>query len=125
MTTIPESILSAWEDREGPVILTTVDSSGMPNSIYVTCVGSFGGNQLVVADNYFNKTRANIKDGSKGSILFMTKPGKAYQVKGSMSYQTEGAVFDDMKCWNPEKHPGNAAAALTIEEAYSGGEKLL
>jgi len=30
-----------------------------------------------------------------------------------------------MKQWNPEKHPGHAAAALKVEEAYSGAERLL
>jgi hypothetical protein len=30
-----------------------------------------------------------------------------------------------MKKWNPEKHPGNAAAALKVREVYSGSEKVL
>lgn len=42
-----------------------------------------------------------------------------------MEYHTEGAVFQDMKEWSPEKHPGHAAAALTVEEVYSGAKKLL
>jgi len=125
MTALPENLLQAWKNRNAPIILTTVDGDGMPNSIYATCAGNFGEDKLVVADNYFNKTRANIKTGTKGTILFMTTDNKAYQVKGTMSYQTEGAVYDDMKCWNPEQHPGHAAAVLTVEEAYSGGEKLL
>jgi len=29
-----------------------------------------------------------------------------------------------MKTWNPPQHPGHAAAALKVEEAYSGAEKL-
>jgi hypothetical protein len=28
-----------------------------------------------------------------------------------------------MKKWNPQKHPGHAAAALNVEEVYSGAEK--
>ncbi len=30
-----------------------------------------------------------------------------------------------MKKWNPKKHPGHAAAALKVEEVYTGAEKLL
>jgi predicted pyridoxine 5'-phosphate oxidase superfamily flavin-nucleotide-binding protein len=97
----------------------------MPNSIYATCASNFGEDKLVIADNYFNKTRVNLINGTKGSLLFMTSEGKAVQVKGSMSCVTEGEIFDDMKCWNPEKHPGHAAAVLTVEEAYSGAEKLI
>jgi hypothetical protein len=29
-----------------------------------------------------------------------------------------------MKKWNPDKYPGHAAAALKVEEIYSGSEKL-
>mgnify|MGYP001611868964 CR=1 FL=1 len=118
-------LLTAWNERNGAVILTTVNAAGMPNSIYATCCNNFGEDKLVVADNYFSKTRANLLNGTKGSILFMTNAGKAVQIKGTMSYETEGAAFDDMKCWNPEKHPGHAAAVMTVEEAYSRAEKLL
>ncbi len=125
MANLPESVSRAWEDRDGAVVLTTVDETGNPNSIYATCVGKFSEDTLVVADNYFEKTRKNILAGSMGSILFITKEGKSFQVKGSIEYITEGEVFDFMKSWNPEKHPGHAATALKVEEVYSGARKLL
>jgi len=56
--------------------------------------------------------------------LFRDKNGKAYQVKGTMEYHKEGKIFENMKTWNPPQHPGHAAAALKVEEAYSGAEKL-
>jgi predicted pyridoxine 5'-phosphate oxidase superfamily flavin-nucleotide-binding protein len=58
---LPEIASQAWENREGPVVLTTVDSNGSPNSIYVTCVKKISDGKIVVADNKMNKTRANIK----------------------------------------------------------------
>lgn len=122
---MPDKLLKAWDDRNGAVILTTVDSAGMPNSIYATCVGCLNSATLVVADNYFHKTRRNLEAGSQGSILFRTSDGTAYQVKGSLSYHTSGPVFGFMKSWNPAKHPGHAAAALAVTEAYSGAERLL
>ena len=124
MANLPEAIKDAWENREGPAILTTVGKDGTPNSIYVGCVGFYDG-KMLVADNYFDKTRANLKAGCKGAILFMAKGGKAYQVKGMLEYHESGPVFENMKTWNPEKHPGHAVAALAPEEAYSGAEKLL
>ena len=124
MSKLPERVSKAWDEHKGPVILTTVDESAVPNSIYATCVRKFDEETLVVADNYFDKTRSNILAGSKGSILFITEEDKAYQVKGTIEYLKEGPVFDDMKKWNPEKHPGHAAAALKVEEVYSGSEKL-
>lgn len=125
MAVLPEAVSKAWDERDGAVIFTTVDPKGNPNSIYVTCVGKFDDGTVVVADNYFSKTKKNILSGSRGALLFMTKEGKAYQLKGAIEYSTKGEMFDFMKCWNPKEHPGNAAAALKVDEVYSGAEKLL
>ena len=125
MSTLPDNVSRAWDDRDGAIILTTVDGSGNPNSIYATCVKKFSDDKLVVADNYFNKTRANILAGSKGSILFITKDKKAYQLKGSIDYQTNGEIFDDMKQSLDPKFPGHAAVVLTVEEVYSGADRLM
>ena len=125
MAVLPEKVKKAWEDREGPIILSTVNGDGIPNVIYATCVSKFSEDTIVVANNYFSKTLENILAGSKGSILFITKEGKSYQIKGSIEYHKEGSLYEDMKKWNPKKHPGHAAAALKVEEAYTGAEKLL
>ena len=125
MSALPENVIKAWENHQGPIILTTVDEDGIPNSIYATCVSLYGNDTVVVANNYFDKTKTNILNGSKGSLLFITKENKSYQLKGSFDYLTSGEIYDDMKKWNPAKHPGHAAAALKIEAVYSGAEKLL
>ena len=124
MPALPEAVSKAWDDRRGPIILTTVDSDGSPNAIYASCVKKFSEDKLVVADNFFHKTRANLKAGSPGSILLITEEGKAYQVKGTISYMTQGEAYDDMKSWNGER-PGVAAAVLNVQEVYAGAEKLL
>ena len=125
MPSLPEEVCQAWNDRSGPVVLTTVDKSGVPNAIYVTCLSRFSDDIIVVADNFFHKTRDNILAGSKASLLFITKSKKSYQVKGSIAYHDSGPVFDDMKKWNPPKHPGHAAAAIEVKEVYSGAEKIV
>jgi len=125
MAALPEKVSKAWEDREGPIVLSTVNEDGIPNAIYATCVSIFSEDTIVVANNYFSKTLENILAGSKGTILFITKEGKSYQIKGSIEYHKEGSIYEDMKKWNPKKHPGHAAAALKVEEVYTGAEKLL
>ena len=126
MAKLPEIVSEAWENRKGALVLTTVGSDGVANSIYATCVKKYNEETLVVVDNYFDKTQKNILSGSgKGVILFITEDDKAYQVKGTLEYHKEGPVFDDMKTWNSEKHPGIAAAVLKVEEVYKGAEKLL
>ena len=125
MPSLPEEVSNAWENREGPIILSTISADRIPNAIYATCVSKFNEDTIVVADNFFSKTLDNILAGSKGSILFITKDGKAYQIKGSIKYLKEGVIFEDMKKWNPKEHPGRAAAALKVEEVYTGAERLL
>ena len=125
MSVLPEKVSKAWDERKGPVIFATVDGNGVPNAIYATCVSKFDENTIVIADNFFDKTRKNIFAGSKGSVLFITEEDKAFQLKGTIEYHTEGAVFEDMKKWNPTQHPGNAATVLRVEEVYSGAEKLV
>ncbi len=125
MPALPEKVSQAWEDRAGPIILSTVAADGTPNAIYASSVSKYREDTIVVSDNFFSKTRENIRTGSRGSVLFITKDNTAYQIKGSFEYHTEGDIYDDMKKWNPDRLPGHAAAALKVEEVYSGAEKLL
>ena len=125
MQVLTNEIIEAWGQKDGPVVVTTIDRSGMPNSVYATCVGMSADQRIVIADNYFYKTKLNIEQGSKISVLFITQAGKSYQIKGDVEYRTEGALFDFMKSWNPSKHPGHAAVVLNPLEAYSGKMKIL
>jgi predicted pyridoxine 5'-phosphate oxidase superfamily flavin-nucleotide-binding protein len=124
MAALPEDVTRAWDERKGPVAFATVDTEGIPNVVYASCVSKYDEATLVVADNFFHKTRANILATSKGSILFITNSGKSYQVKGALERLTSGPLFDDMKSWNGTR-PGHAAVALRVEEAYAGAERLL
>ncbi|MFO7957250.1 MAG: pyridoxamine 5'-phosphate oxidase family protein [Candidatus Brocadiia bacterium] len=125
MPALPKEVSAGWDDRKGPVIFATVNQEGVPNAIYASCVSKFSEDKLVIADNYFDKTRANIESGSPGSILFMTNAGKAYQVKGSVERHTSGEIYEDMLEWCNDKHPRHAAAVLNVEEVYSGAEELV
>jgi uncharacterized protein len=125
MPKLPEKVSKAWEDKKGPVVFTTVDEQGMPNAIYATCNHKYDEETIVVADNFFDKTKKNIFNSTKGSVLFITNDDNSYQIKGTIEYYKDGPIYDDMKKWNPEKLPGHAAAALKAEEVYSGSERLL
>ena len=124
MTAIPESVSTAWDNRKGPAVFTTVNAEGVPNAIYVGCLSKYDEQTLLVADNYFDKTRRNILAGTRGSLLIITNEGKAFQFTGRVEYHKEGALFENMKTWNPAKHPGHAVAVLKVESVYSGADKL-
>ncbi|MDP0497762.1 MAG: pyridoxamine 5'-phosphate oxidase family protein [Verrucomicrobiota bacterium JB024] len=125
MKTIPETVLKAWDEhREGFCILTTATPEGIPNAIYVGIVGRCK-DGFFIANNYFNKTKANLEANPHASLLFITEERKAYQLKGKISFHTEGSVYEAMKAINPDKYPGHSAALLTVESIYSGAEKLM
>lgn len=125
MAKLPEIAIKAWDEHEGPVVFTTVDKKGTPNTIYVICVKRIGDDKIVVANNKMHKTLENIKAGTKAGILYITKDKKAFQVKGSLTYLTDGDIYDDMKNnWLDKKYPGHGAVVLAIEDVYSGAEKL-
>ncbi len=122
---LPKTILAAWKIRQKAVVLTTVGAEGMPNSIYATCTDMYQDSEIVIADNYFYKTKQNIQAGTKAGVLFITEEGKSFQLKGTVSYHTEGPYFTFMKAFNPTQHPGHGALVLHVQEAYSGNQSLL
>ncbi len=124
MSALPEVVSQAWDKRQGPIVLATVDEAGKPNIIYATCVRRYGDDRVVIADNYFAKTRANILAGSQGALLFITEDRKAYQLKGTFEYVTSGEIYQDMKTWLDPKHPGHAAVVLHVAQVFSGATQL-
>ncbi|MBN1127495.1 MAG: pyridoxamine 5'-phosphate oxidase family protein [Chitinispirillaceae bacterium] len=122
---LPEEVLAAWKEREGPVVLVTVDREQSPNAIYASIAHLMSDGRLAVADNYFDKTKANIDIGSKASLLFITKNRKAYQVKGTVDYRTSGPLHEEMLAWADPKHPRKGVAILNADTVFKGKEKLL
>jgi len=119
-----EILKEAWALREGPAVFTTVDAKGVPNSAYVLSMKLLSDGRIAIMDNYFHKTRENIKNGSKGAFLFLARPRKPYQAKGPVEYLTSGAVYEELKASVDAKFPRVAAAVLSVEELYSGAERL-
>lgn len=125
MPPLTNEVIQAWENRQEPIILTTVDKEGIPNAIYASCVSKYDDETLVVANNHFQKTRTNILSGCQVSLLFRTKDWKTYQIKGEVEYHTEGDIYDDMKDWNSPHRAGHAAAAIKVKQVYSGAKQLV
>jgi predicted pyridoxine 5'-phosphate oxidase superfamily flavin-nucleotide-binding protein len=124
MAVIPEVVSKSWKKRVGPAVFSTVNSGGVPNSVYVNSVWMYDSDTIIIADNYFDKTRKNIFNGCKSCLLFLTDENKSFQIKGSIEYHKTGVIYDEMKKRNPLKLPGHAAVALKVTEVFSGSERL-
>ena len=124
MSTKLEILKQAWDRREGPIVFTTVDRHGVPNAVYALSIKLLSDGGVAVADNKFHKTRENIKNGSLGSILFLTKDRTSFQAKGRIEYHASGPIFEEMLTWVDPKFARIAVAVLRVERLYSGAEEL-
>lgn len=125
MANLPRVASLAWDNHDGPAVLATADPQGNPNVVYVSSVSKYREDMFLIANNYLNKTQANILTGSRGALLYITKEGKAYQVKGILEYYSDGPLFDDMKKWNAPDLPGHGVVALRVEQVFFGAERIL
>ena len=122
---LPAEFLQAWREREPLAALATADRDGKPNVIWVLCLHLVADAGLVVADNAMDKTRANLEAGSSGALVFLARPRRAYQVKGRLSYHSDGPVFEEMKQgWLDDSYPGRGAVLMEIREIYFGAENI-
>jgi len=122
---LPDAVMKAWQEREGPLVLITVSENGIPNAIYASIVKIIADGRIAIADNYFDKTKVNIEKGTVGSLLFITKNRKAYQVKGPIEYYIEGPFYEEMLSWADPKYPRKGVAIVNTETIFKGKEKLL
>lgn len=125
MSKLTLQALEAWKNHDPRMVLTTCDENNQPNAIWILCAKLVNDEQFVIANNAMSKTLENIKNGSKGALLYIAPVREAYQVKGSLEYHADGPVYDDMKSWLDPKFPGKGAVVLNIEEVYYGAEKVV
>lgn len=122
---LPREVIDAWNERVDPLVVTTVDENGLPNSIYASIVHLTTDGRIAVADNYFDKTAENIGSGTPAVFLFITPRKKAYQIKGHLEYFKSGPQFDTMLEWADPKHPRRGVVLMNPESIYHGSRKLL
>ena len=126
MRDLPEIVQTAWNKREAAAVLTTVGEDGTPNTIYVNWCGLMDRRHVLIGDVEFGKTLANIKEGqSVGSFLFFAPGFAAYQLKGRISYYTEGSVYDFAKSLSDSDSNLRGVLDLEIFEAFQGSQRLM
>lgn len=82
---------------------------------------------ILISDQYFRKTLANLKENPQASLAFWDpRTVEAYQIKGTVTIETSGRIFEETAAWieemarkinAPMKSKG--AIVLKIKEIYS------
>jgi predicted pyridoxine 5'-phosphate oxidase superfamily flavin-nucleotide-binding protein len=121
--------------KQKPTPIATASKDGVPNVVFVGLLKIVDDETLMLADNFFYKTAANLVENPKISILcYNSETKKSYQIKGSAMVYKDGPNFDEMRNWahgiNP-KLPAKACVMVKVEEIYdamwgpSAGKKLI
>lgn len=122
MVKMPPDVRQTLE-KQKPVPIATASKDGTPNVVFVGLLKILDDENLMLVDNFFNKTAANLAENPKISILcYNGETKKSFQIKGSVGVCKEGGSFDEMKKWvqgvNP-KLPAKACVMVKIDEIYN------
>jgi predicted pyridoxine 5'-phosphate oxidase superfamily flavin-nucleotide-binding protein len=106
-------------------ILATAASDGVPNAVPVGAKKIIDDETILISDQFFNKTLANLKSNPNVAVSFW-EGREGYQLKGSVTIETSGQRYEETAKWIEEL--GNKAGAplkskgaviLKIDEIYA------
>ncbi len=122
MVKMPPDVRETLE-KQKPVPIATASKNGMPNVVFVGLLKIIDDENLMLVDNFFQKTAQNLMENPKISILcYNGETKKSFQIKGSTTMCKEGENYDQMKKWvqgvNP-KLPAKGCLMVKIEEIYN------
>ncbi|HNX47592.1 MAG TPA: pyridoxamine 5'-phosphate oxidase family protein [Methanomassiliicoccales archaeon] len=121
MVKMPTEVKEALA-KQKPIPIATATRDGTPNVVFVGLMKIIDDESLLLVDNFFLKTAANLSENPRISILcYDTDTKKSYQIKGSAKVYKAGPMFDEMRKWvqgvNP-KLPAKAAVVVKVEAVY-------
>jgi len=109
-------------EKENVVFFATATKKGTPNVVPIGFARPLDEETILIVDNYMNKTRENLENNPKASLVPRDASKCPYQFKGTVEIHTSGKYFDDAVDWAQsvmsELSP-KAAVLLKVEEIYS------
>ena len=109
------------EDRA--FVFATASKSAIPNINVIGIKQIEDDETVLLADNYFNKTLANIKENTEAAILTKNAEKKLwYQLKGTCQYINEGPRYEKFKEWVKSKRetfPAKGMVIFKVKQIYN------
>jgi predicted pyridoxine 5'-phosphate oxidase superfamily flavin-nucleotide-binding protein len=95
--------------------VATASKGGTPNVTPIASVWLINDDTVWLADNYMQKTLANVKENPRLAIyLYDSESKKCFQVKGNVTVHTSGAEYEKMKKMVHDRKPDLPAKSLLI-----------
>ena len=79
-------------------ILATATEDGTPNAVPVRAKKIIDSETILISNQFFNKTLANMKENPKVAITYW-EGREGYQLKGSVAIETTGQRYEDTAKW--------------------------
>lgn len=106
------------------VALSTATLDGMANTVPVGAKKIIDSETILISDQFFNKTLANMKANPRVVITYWEGP-EGYQLKGRVIIETSGKRFEETAKWIEEKGKelkfplkSKGVVIFSIEEIY-------
>jgi predicted pyridoxine 5'-phosphate oxidase superfamily flavin-nucleotide-binding protein len=106
------------------VILATTTSDGKPNAVPIGAKRIIDAETILISDQYFNKTLANMKANPRVSVMYW-EGREGYQLKGTVTIEISGQRYEDTARWIDELSvkyglplKSKGAIIFRIEEIY-------
>ena len=123
MVKLPNKVKNAIKKAD-VFSLATSSKKGKPNLIYVGYLKLINDETILIADNYFDKTKKNMMKNPQMAVTVRDEKAGSYQIKGRVKYLTKGKYYDEVQEWCDKKHPRRGAVLLTAKEVYNGAKKI-
>lgn len=111
-------------EKVRPVVLATATPDGTPNAVPVGAKKIIDDETILISDQFFNKTLANMKANPKVAVSFW-EGREGYQLKGTVTIETSGKRYEETAKWIEEMGDkagfplkSKGAVILKIEEIY-------
>ncbi|SEA30431.1 hypothetical protein SAMN05660420_01784 [Desulfuromusa kysingii] len=106
-------------------VLSTASLDGKPNCVPISPKKIIDSQTVLLSDQFFNKTLANIKANPQVGVTFW-EGEEGYQLKGTVTVETSGHRYEETAAWiedlgNKIGFPlqSKGAVIMNIEEIYS------
>ena len=100
--------------------LATSSQDGIPNVVPIAAYTVLEDGRLLISDQYFNKTLANLRENPQIALSWWGGKG-GFQVKGTVTLHTDDEVFARNVAWMKERWPKfvpKSAVLVTITGVY-------
>jgi predicted pyridoxine 5'-phosphate oxidase superfamily flavin-nucleotide-binding protein len=84
--------------------LATASKTGIPNVVPIAAFKVRDDGTLLISDQYFNKTLANLKENPEIALSWWAEKG-GFQIKGTVSLHTDDEIFRENIAWMKQSWP--------------------